>query len=91
MMDSNAEAAAELDGSDSSIDFENVPVFGVGEKRSLNISTYVELHEYIQQLVRMLEEVFELGILKGSAKKYRVAQSADEGPSSDDSALDQDL
>ena len=88
-MDSNAEAAAGVDSSDSSIDFENIPVFGVGEKRSLSISTYVELHEYIQQLVRMLEEVFELGVLKGSAQKYRIAQSTDDEPFSDDSPLDQ--
>ena len=44
------------------------------------VSVYVELHQFIQELVSILEEVFELGILKGSAKRHKITedeQSAD--------------
>ena len=74
------ECAKQESSRESSIDYENMPVFGVGQKRSLPISTYVELHQFIQELVSILEEVFELGILKGSAKRHKITedeQSAD--------------
>jgi hypothetical protein len=54
----------------SSIDYDDIPALGIGQKRSLQISTYVELHQYIQELTRILEEVFEMGIMKGTAKRY---------------------
>jgi hypothetical protein len=34
----------------------------LGQKGSSNISTYVQLHEYIQELVKVLEEDYVLGI-----------------------------
>ena len=48
---------------------EALPVLGVGHKRFLKVSTYVELHPYLMEIVKLLEEIFEMGILKGTAKK----------------------
>ena len=60
-----------MSSSDSEdIDFEGIPVLGVGTKRQLKITTYIELHSFIEQLVKILEEIFEMGILKGTAKRF---------------------
>ena len=44
----------------------------MGQKRSLKITTYVELHYYILEIMKIIEEVYELGIMKGSAKKFHI-------------------
>ena len=46
---------------DSEIDYEGIPVLGVGLKKTLRINTYEELHRYIVELTNVLEEIFELG------------------------------
>ena len=56
--------------SSDEVDYEGIPVLGVGEKRPIKLTTYVELHCFIEQLVQVLEEVFEMGILKGTAKRF---------------------
>ena len=68
--------------SESSIDYEDIPVLGVGQKKPIKLSTYVELHEYTLELVRILEEVFELGIMKGTAKRYKLTDN--DQPSDDE-------
>ena len=66
--------ASILSSSESSIDYENIPALGVGQKRLLKISTYEELHCFVRELVTILEEVYELGILKGTAKRHKVEE-----------------
>lgn len=39
-------------------------------KATLNITTYEELLGYVQDLVKIMEEIYELGILKGTIKQY---------------------
>lgn len=56
----------------SDIDYEGIPVLSVGQKKVLKISTYIEIHDSVIQLVKILEEVFEMGIMKGTAKRYKV-------------------
>ena len=67
-------APPECNSSESSIDYEAIPALRVGEKRIIKISTYEELHSYIVELMRVLEEVFELGIMKGTAKRYKMEE-----------------
>ena len=57
--------------SESEIDYEDLPVLEIGKKRPIKITTYVELHSFVVELVTILEEVFELGILKGTAKRCK--------------------
>ena len=58
-----------MSSSDSDeIDYEGIPVLGVGNKKEVKIKTYIELHSFIQLIVKILEEVYEMGILKGTAK-----------------------
>ena len=64
--------------SNSAIDYENMPVLAVGQKKSLNIKTYIELHRYIEEITKVLEEVFELGIMKGTAKRFHIVPEDDE-------------
>ena len=56
--------------SSDEIDYEGIPVFGVGEKKPITLTTYVELHCFIEQLVKLLEEVFEMGILRGTTERF---------------------
>ena len=85
------EPGGDRSSSEESIDYEGMPILGIGQKRRLTVTTYVELHDFVRELVKILEEVFELGILKGSAKKHRIMEnghSANDGGSSDDLPLD---
>ena len=50
-------------------------ISGVGQKRSFKVKTYQELHECILELVKILEEVFELGVLKGTAIRYKLIEN----------------
>ena len=42
----------------------------------LRISTYEELHSFVEQLVKILETVFELGIMKRTPRRYKMARRA---------------
>lgn len=64
-------AAVSDSSSESSIDYEGVPALGVGQKRNLKVCTYEELHGYILDMIKILEEVYELGIMKGTVKQYK--------------------
>ena len=39
-------------------------------KKELLIYTFAELHEYIQDITRILEEVYDLGRMRGKRKEY---------------------
>ena len=56
--------------SDDEVDYEGIPVLGVGDRRPIKVTTYIELHGFIEQFVKILEEVFEMGILKGTSKRF---------------------
>lgn len=64
--------------SSSEVDYEGLPVLGVGQKKILKVKTYEELHTMIMELVRIIEEVYELGIMKGTAKKFHVFEENSE-------------
>lgn len=49
---------------------ESIPATTVGEKKGLQLFTYQELHAYILELTRILEEVYEMGVMKGTIKQY---------------------
>ena len=66
------------ESSESEID---VPVLATGKRRSLTITTYQELHCFVEQLVAILEEVFEMGITKGTAKRYHLETNDDSSES----------
>lgn len=56
--------------SDTSVDYEAVPAMEVGQKRLLKVNTYAELHSYVHNIVKLLEEVYEMGIFKGTLQQY---------------------
>lgn len=45
-----------------------MPVLELGQKKSMEVYTYVELHWFVRGITTLLENAFELGILKGSAQ-----------------------
>ena len=55
----------------------------MGQKRLLRISSYKELHTVIVELVKILETVFELRILRGTATRYKMAETENEDSSDD--------
>ena len=59
------------------LEFGEVPAIDVGKRRVLKITTYEELHVHVKELVSILEEVYEVGILKGTASqaRYRMNRS----------------
>lgn len=73
--------AVSSDSSCSDIDYEGIPATEVGVKKTLKVFTYQELHIYITELVKVLEEVYELGVMKGTIQKFSEAQKT--GPEHD--------
>ena len=39
-------------------------------KKEFTVSTYLDLHVYVQAVTELLEEVYELGMLKGKRQEY---------------------
>lgn len=81
-MDHTIPATPEISrsSSESSIDYEDTPLARVGQKRQLKISTYEELHLFVVELVKILETIFELGVMRGTASRYKMAKrSSDDG------------
>ena len=60
--------------SNESIDFEGIPATDVGTKKTLKVCTYQELHVYVNELIKVLEEVYEMGIMKGTIQKFNNSQ-----------------
>ena len=71
------------------VDYEGLPVLGVGQKKILKVKTYEELHTTVAELVRIIEEVYELGIMKGTAKKFHVFEEASEEEQSSENEEEQ--
>lgn len=59
--------------SGSDIDYEGIPALGVGQRKTLKVTTYIELHSFIIEITKIFEEIFEMGILKGTAKQAGTA------------------
>lgn len=51
--------------SETEVDYEGIPVLGVGERKSIKLTTYVEPHCFIEQLVK----IFRSGDTKGNCKE----------------------
>jgi hypothetical protein len=62
------------DSSSNELDYEGMPM-GVGLKRNLKVCTYEELHVFIIDIIKVLEEVYELGVRNGTIKEYKKAKS----------------
>ena len=60
---SNKERTEGGTSSESESGWEGIPALEIAMKRSLKITTYQELHSFIVELVILLEEVYEMGIL----------------------------
>ena len=59
------------------LEFGEVPAIDVGKRRVLKIATYEE-HVYVKELVSILEEVYEMGILKGTASQAKKGKTQNE-------------
>lgn len=42
-------------------------------KKSITVVTYSELHQHVQAIVEILEEVYEIGILKGRGEEFEMS------------------
>jgi len=65
---------------------EGVPVLEVGKKKNMEIYTYVELHWFLRRVTALFEELFELRILKGTARFQ--AESNDDERDNEENGID---